>query len=110
MTDKKYFKQIHPMENVEHTIGQYLSKPLRDNMVRHNQDQIEKLRYGGEETSLRHHEPVKRTDKIVFDKFMSHGQRRQEETMLAEKRVLDFKTGKKAYQAYNPFNFEDTPQ
>lgn len=110
LTDKRYFRQIHPVENVESTIGQYLAKPLRESILRNNREQLEGLRKGGEETALRHHVPTKRADQLVFDKFMSHGQMRQAQTMQEEKKVLDYKTGKKAYEAYMPFDFDETPQ
>ena len=76
LTDKKFFKRVNPMDDVESTIGQYLAKPMRDALLRDQQAKILKLREGGEVTALRHYEPVEKTDKIIFDKYMSHGQRR----------------------------------
>ena len=81
MTDKRFFKKVNEMQNIERTIGQYLSKPLRDQLLK-NQALVDKYREGGEETALRKHVPVVRNDKIILDKFMSHGQRRQDEALL----------------------------
>lgn len=76
LTDRKFFKKVNPMENIEAGIGQYLPKPLRESILRNNREKIDKLREGGEQTALRPYVPTERTDKIVFEKYMSHGQRR----------------------------------
>ena len=76
LTDKKYFKKVNPMENIDSTIGQFLPKPLRESILRNNKQKIERLRAGGEQTALRPVVPVERTNKVVFEKYISHGQRR----------------------------------
>ena len=41
MTDKKFFKTVNPMENIESGIGQFLPKPLRESILRNNRKKIE---------------------------------------------------------------------
>ena len=58
MKDKRYFQKVRPMENVDQTIGQYLAKPLRDEILKNRQAKLDRLKDGGEQTALRYHEPV----------------------------------------------------
>lgn len=104
LTDKRYFKKVNPMPDIQSKIGQFLSKPLRDSLLR-DQAKLQRLQEGGSETALRAHEPEVRNDRLVFEKFMSHGQQRQDEALAHEKEVIDYKTSRKAFEADVPFDF-----
>ena len=44
LSDKRYFKQVNPAEDIDQTIGQYLAKPLRDEILKTQQDKLDLLR------------------------------------------------------------------
>ena len=73
---EKYMKTVGAMEKIDQTIGQFLSKPLRDNMLRTEQQRIAKLREGEKLTSLYPVTVQEKKETVVFDKYMSHGQQR----------------------------------
>lgn len=104
MTEKRFFKKVGGMEDVDSKVGQYLAKPLRDSILK-NKDLINRLQEGGSETALRHHDPVEKNENLVFEKYVSHGQRRQDMALAKEKKVIDFKTSKKDFEADIPFDF-----
>ena len=108
LKDKRYMKKVNPTESIDQKIGQYLAKPLRETILRQDQDRIARLREGGEETSLYFAEKVKRKENLIFDKYMSHGQRRQDAALFEAKKIIDHKTSKKPFEADMPFHFNNT--
>ena len=48
---------------------------LREAIIRSQKQKIERLREGGEQTALREVVQEERSKNVVFDKYISHGQR-----------------------------------
>ena len=107
MTDKRFFKKINPLEDAEERVGRYLSKPLRDEILRTSADKLALLRQGGEETALRHHTEVKRAEELAFDRYSSLGQLHQDRALMEQKKIIDTKTAKKDFVPDVPFNVKN---
>ena len=87
------------------TFGQFLAKPLRDDLLRTSLGKLQKLKEGGSETALRDvTPPVAKSEIVKFDKFLSHGQMRQTMEIERQKTVITSKTTKKPYEPDIPFN------
>ena len=73
--EKKYQLPINPMPNLDvHSYGQFLAKPLRDDLLKRNLAKMDRLKKG-ELASALHEIPPQptRSETIKFEKYMSTG-------------------------------------
>lgn len=105
LTNPRFFKNVNAVSDAEQKIGQFLAKPLRDAILKQDKALVNKLREGGTETALREHATEERSEQLVFEKYSSIGLQRLNLTLDENKRLLEYKTSKKAFEADVPFDF-----
>ena len=106
MGEEFYKVPINQMPQLNReSFGQYLAKPLRDDLLRSEQgrEKLSRLRVGEKHSGL-HAAPVEapKSD-FVFQKYMSAGTMRQSIQMEKEVKILKQKTQKKPYEPDMPF-------
>ena len=89
----------------EQTYGQYLAKPLREDLLKTEKD-LKKMKtlQKGKKVSALHKAPVEEAkEDITFQKFMSVANLEQSLTMDQKTQALEKKTYKKPYEPDMPF-------
>ena len=104
--DPKYRVRLNPMPDLnEQTYGQYLAKPLREDILKTEKD-LKKMKtlQKGKKVAALHKAPVEEAkEDITFQKFMSVANLEQSLAMDQKTQALVKKTYKKPYEPDMPF-------